>query len=752
MAENLNYDTDTGCWVYGEDLENASVYGRLYEWETACDVCPEGWHLPADKEWKILETYVGMELAEADRKGFRGKDEAHKLKASSNWSEIGTGIDLFNLSIIPGGYHSRFGGYYSLGKEAFFWTSSSNDGHLGWYRMITSDYKNIYRYDDRKNYAYSVRCVKDQYTINDKMKPLNGTDIRLDGFLNDYIQLSIENWNKADLPYAEFVGFFRSGRPFFAAGEMWGKAVRSGAMLYRYTRDKELKNILTATVRDLLTTIKPNGSISCTPIDEQPDGPGGDLWERKYILLGLDTYYSYVQQDSIVLNAMIHHADAIINQIGYPPKTRIIHSGWSSNRIESFSLLEPIMRLYKKTNYQRYLNFAAYIIEEGGAKGYNLLKQAHGNVLPFDMGGDYPKAYEMLSFFEGLVEYYRATGDEYIWQACVNFYRNVKEHEITIIGSGGGDQPYHTKIGGEAWNNTAIEQTHPKMERMMETCVGVTWLKFCSQIYRTNADPLVVDEMEKYIYNGLLGAMKPDGDGFSYVNKLNGIKTNPKGWGGIIDNTYVTCCNLNGPIGLAYIPYVTAMQDSAGPVINLYHQGQIKTISPGGQPIEINVITEYPKSGIVKFKLDIKSEEEFSIKFRIPQWSQNSTITVNNTSKTVDSGTYTSIQQKWKKGDVVELNLDVRSRLIRSAKGDYQALVRGPIVLTRDENIDTLYHQPVKFISKNEFVDTEIVTPNILSYYLQLKVPTDNGPIYMVDYASANSWRGKHICTWLEKK
>lgn len=69
----------------------------------------------------------------------------------------------------------------------------------------------------------------------------------------------------------------------------------------------------------------------------------------------------------------------------------------------------------------------------------------------------------------------------------------------------------------------------------METCVGVTWLKLCSQILRLTGDPLTVDMIEKYAYNGLIGAMKPAGDGFSYVNLLNGVKTNPEGWGGMVN-------------------------------------------------------------------------------------------------------------------------------------------------------------------------------------------------------------------------
>ena len=372
--------------------------------------------------------------------------------------------------------------------------------------------------------------------VEDRFTPLPANSIQLNGYLEDYIQNSIIHWNKGVVPYAALVEKFRTGRSFFAQGEMWGKAVRSGCMFYRYTQDPKLKKILQATVVDLLTTRRENGSISCSEVNKQPDGPGGDLWERKYVLLGLDEYYMQVEKDPKVLQAMIDQADCIVTQIGPAPKTRIIDQGWSPNHIESSTILEPIMRLYKLTGYQRYLDFARYIVEdEGGAKGFNIIEDAFNNKAPEQIGGVYPKAYEMMSLFEGLVEYYRVTGNDRWKQAFMNLYQNIISKEITIIGNGGGDQPYHPAVMGEGWDNTALEQTNPNIKRMMETCVGVTWLKLCSQILRLTGDPLTVDMIEKYAYNGLIGAMKPAGDGFSYVNLLNGVKTNPEGWGGMVN-------------------------------------------------------------------------------------------------------------------------------------------------------------------------------------------------------------------------
>ncbi len=219
--------------------------------------------------------------------------------------------------------------------------------------------------------------------VPDQFRPLPPNAILFDGYLEDAIENSITHWNKGVVPYAALVQMFRTGRKTFAQGEMWGKAVRSGAMFYRYTQDPELKALLQKTVADLLTTRRPNGSISCSEIVQQPDGPGGDLWERKYVLLGLDEYYQQVEQDPAVLRAMIDLADCTLAQIGPPPKTRIVDQGWSPNHIESSTILEPILRLYNRTGDQRYLAFARYIVEEeGGAKGYNIIEQAFNDKDP----------------------------------------------------------------------------------------------------------------------------------------------------------------------------------------------------------------------------------------------------------------------------------------------------------------------------------------------------------------------------------
>ena len=608
----------------------------------------------------------------------------------------------------------------------------------------------------------SLLCVVPAFSqkVHAAIRPLPAGAVRLDGFFENDIRNSIDHWNKGVVPYAAMVDFFRNGRSQFALGEMWGKAVRSGCMFYRYTADPELKEILSQTVKDLLSTVRPNGSISCVPPEKQPDGPGGDLWERKYVLLGLDRYYDLVEADPAVLRAMTDQADCIIEQVGEPPKVPITSLGWSPNHIESSTLLEPFMRLYNRTGEKRYLDFARYIVSTGGSEGYDIFRQAYDNVPPHEMGGPYPKAYEMMSMFEGAVEYYRVTGVEYVRRSFMNLYDNIRRNEITIVGNGGGDQPYHPAVMGEGWDHTAVEQTNPDITRMMETCVGVTWMKFCSQILRLTGDPSAVDEIEKYIYNGLLGAMKPSGDGFSYVNLFNGEKVTNYGWGTTFGSLPVTCCNLNGPMGLAYIPFVAVMESDRGPVVNLYNAARAELSTPQGDSLSLRIETDFPLSDRVLVRVDPHAASLFTLSLRIPSWSERTVVKVNGKKvRSVEPGAYLSLERTWEPGDRVELAFDMRCRLLDAPRGSnragdsFQALVWGPIVLARDENIDPDYDEPVRVVAgKDRVVRVKRVAPTLASTRLEFEVPTDDGPIRMTDYASVNGWEGAHICTWLPVK
>ena len=153
MAANINYETNSGSWCYNDNPSLCATMGRLYDWDSARNACPEGWHLPSDIDWLILSNYLG------------GKEIAGgKLKQENiiSWQPPNTGAtNSSGFTALPGGY--RYSGFdFALyGRYAYFWTSSSEDINNSWAYFLYYRQSNIDRNFYSKSYGFSVRCIKD---------------------------------------------------------------------------------------------------------------------------------------------------------------------------------------------------------------------------------------------------------------------------------------------------------------------------------------------------------------------------------------------------------------------------------------------------------------------------------------------------------------------------------------------------------------------------------------------------------------
>jgi uncharacterized protein (TIGR02145 family) len=150
-------ESDPDYWfAYNDSVENISTYGRLYTWYTAADprnVCPAGWYLPSDADWDTLETYLGgMELA-------GGK---MKEAGTEHWMSPNEGAtNESGFTALPGGSRIFVGGFYYLGTDGHWWSSTHADEGHAWYRFTSHFTSSLMRADPDKRYGLSVRCIKD---------------------------------------------------------------------------------------------------------------------------------------------------------------------------------------------------------------------------------------------------------------------------------------------------------------------------------------------------------------------------------------------------------------------------------------------------------------------------------------------------------------------------------------------------------------------------------------------------------------
>lgn len=194
MAENLNYAymPDTLSFCYNDSAEYCEKYGRLYTWSAAMDsaaifsedgkgcsveqsgspscgkfsvrgICPEGWHLPSDYEWQMLDTFVTKKIGTVDSVGFA-------LKSKSGWrsysSKDGNGSDAFGFCVLPAGMKTRtkfsgIGSFLNFASRSKYLAGSIYVPSVWALQYNLRFFINAYVDNYSQYKMLSVRCLKD---------------------------------------------------------------------------------------------------------------------------------------------------------------------------------------------------------------------------------------------------------------------------------------------------------------------------------------------------------------------------------------------------------------------------------------------------------------------------------------------------------------------------------------------------------------------------------------------------------------
>ncbi len=518
------------------------------------------------------------------------------------------------------------------------------------------------------------------------------------GIYQNYLAFTLRHQLLSPETWEDFVRVFTADSDDQDKGwrcEYWGKMMRGACLCCRATGNEALYGLLRDTVESFLRVQRPDGRFSTYSASCQLTG--WDLWGRKYVMTGLMHFLDICGEENLrgrILMALKKHADAVIFSVGPEPgQANITETSDYWGGVNSCSILEPFMALYSLTGEERYLRFAEYILSTGGCRDGNLIQIALENKLP---PYAYPevKAYETMSFFEGVLAYYQATGKEEYLRAVLNFFDAAANTDLTIIGCCG--------CTHELFDHSSLRQTEPNQNIMQETCVSVTWMRLCARLLLLTGDSRYYGFIERTGYNALYGAVnlyglkQYDPSKKEYLPALPFDSYSPLtdsrrgvGIGGLKRFSFggfYGCCACIASAGVALLPLAAVLQAEDGVCVNALFSGRAAFRTAEGKRIVLHAESAYPRE--VRMLLTVETEGEpaaFTLRLRVPDDLKEAEILLNGRrieDQASEHG-YVCLRRVFAPGDAVEIR--GRIPLITESINGSVAFRYGPVVLARDE-------------------------------------------------------------------
>lgn len=560
---------------------------------------------------------------------------------------------------------------------------------------------------------------------------------------------------------------FRNLMPW--AGEFAGKYLTSAVQVYRVTRDPALLAFLREFVARLVSLQAEDGYLGPWPADcrltnfSPYHGENGmhtwDTWGHYHIMTGLLLWYEEVG-DACALTSATRIADLICERYLGQKSPRLVDTGSTEMNLAP---VHALAKLHRLTGEARYLQMALQIVDEFGAHsptGEPLAGDYLNQALAGKSLHQMPRPrWESLHAILGLVELFRITGSpqfrqafELIWQGIVRGDRH----------NNGG-----FSSGEQATGN-------PYDPGTIETCCTIAWLVLSAEMLALTENSLVADEIELSTLNSILGMHSPSGRWATFTTPMDGARfasAHAIVFQARSGSPELNCCSVNSPRGFGLLSEWACQETAEGLTLNYYGPGSIRTTLANGIEVALVQETEYPLSGNIHLRIETTRPCEFTLRLRIPAWSQNTQIHLDGQSLAeARPGRYYSLRRVWQMGQNLDITLDLTPHFWH---GEQQcqgltSIYRGPVLLAYDQRYNphlagpgtagripddpfkvTREHLPVPRIDASRLGTQPLTHAGWHSPILLVEAQTDQGqPVYLCDFASAGA-TGTLYRTWL---
>lgn len=364
-----------------------------------------------------------------------------------------------------------------------------------------------------------------------------------------------------------------------------------------------------------------------------------------------------------------------------------------------------IAEMYRETGNPKYLELSEKLIDIRG-KVENGTDDNQDRV-PFRqqykaMGHSVRANY----LYAGVADLYLESGEEQLKKNLDSIWEDIVTRKMYITGACGALYD-GTSPDGTDYTPDNIQKVHqsygrpyqlPHSTAHNETCANIGNLFFNWRMFTATGEAKYTDIVENCLYNSILSGISLDGKKYFYTNPLRISKDLPYTLRWPKERTeYISCfcCPPNTLRTLCEAQDYAYSIEKGGVYVNLYGGNTLNTNIEGIGEITLTQKTDYPWDGAVNISVDkLKGKKLFEIKLRVPDWcTEGAKITVNGEEQNIETkaGTYATVNRTWKKGDVVSINMPMRTRiveanpLVEESRGQV-AVQRGPIVYCLESN------------------------------------------------------------------
>ena len=301
--------------------------------------------------------------------------------------------------------------------------------------------------------------------------------------------------------------------------------------------------------------------------------------------------------------------------------------------------------------------------------------------------------------YAGAADVYAETGDDSLILVLDKIWHNMTGRKMYVTGACGalydGVSPDGTSYV-PAYNQK-VHQAYgrdfqlPNLTAHNESCANIGNILWNWRMFLITGEARFADVMELTLYNCLLAGVSLDGKGYFYTNPLCVAHDIPftLRWSKVREG-YISFCNCCPPNTIRTIAevsnYAYSLSDK-GLWINLYGGNNLKTRLANGSALRLTQMSDYPWDGKITLRIEECPDNEFSFFLRIPAWTDAAKMRINGKRiiSPVQPGTYAEIRRVWNKGDLIEMELEMATRLIEAnplVEEDHNrvAVKRGPVV------------------------------------------------------------------------